>query len=80
MEGSELTVLLSFGVNIQNSSKTTPESFAVLKLGDQFYKSMSRTGTNPVWHEKYMFDIKDPSVPIKFQLFNKETISIHLIR
>ena len=71
MEGSILYVTVNNGINLGKG-----ESYVVLRLQSQFYKTTSLQGSNPMWKEKFSFDIMDLGQPIIIALYNKEPISI----
>jgi Ca2+-dependent lipid-binding protein len=81
MDDSVCHLTISFGTGIKNDSQSLADSYVVMSVPSshdgaaQYYKTLCRSGPNPQWNEKFVFDIRNPNIPIEIIVYNKEMTS-----
>lgn len=64
------------GYNLAYRDARGSDPYVVLRLGKQKLKtSVKKRSVNPIWHEELTLSITNPNVPIKLEVFDKDTFS-----
>ncbi|KAL3525523.1 hypothetical protein ACH5RR_013895 [Cinchona calisaya] len=65
------------GVNLAVRDVRSSDPYVIVRLGKQKLKTrVVRKNVNPEWNEDLTLSIADPSIPIKIQVFDKDTFSL----
>ncbi|KQK21187.1 GTPase activating protein 1 [Brachypodium distachyon] len=71
-----LKVRVVRGYNLAYRDARGSDPYVVLRLGKQKLKtSVKKRSVNPIWHEELTLSITNPNVPIKLEVFDKDTFS-----
>ncbi|KAH0448189.1 hypothetical protein IEQ34_021989 [Dendrobium chrysotoxum] len=64
------------GVNLAVRDVRSSDPYVVLRLGKQKLKTqVIKKTVNPEWDEELTFSVEDPSVPVKLEVYDKDTFS-----
>ncbi|XP_020092745.1 protein C2-DOMAIN ABA-RELATED 5-like isoform X1 [Ananas comosus] len=64
------------GVNLAYRDARGSDPYVVLRMGNQKLKtSVKKKSVNPVWQEDLTLSISDPSIPIRLEVYDKDTFS-----
>ncbi|XP_027077830.2 protein C2-DOMAIN ABA-RELATED 2-like [Coffea eugenioides] len=65
------------GVNLAIRDVRSSDPYIIVRMGKQKLKTrVVRKNVNPEWNEDLTLSIADPSIPIKLQVFDKDTFSL----
>ncbi|XP_010527786.1 PREDICTED: protein C2-DOMAIN ABA-RELATED 10 [Tarenaya hassleriana] len=68
-----LTIHVKRGINLAIRDARSSDPYVVLSVGDQSLKTrVVKKNCNPTWNEEFSFAIKDPNVPIRLTVFDKD--------
>nr|CAD1840933.1 unnamed protein product [Ananas comosus var. bracteatus] len=71
-----LKVRVVRGVNLAYRDARGSDPYVVLRMGNQKLKtSVKKKSVNPVWQEDLTLSISDPSIPIRLEVYDKDTFS-----
>lgn len=64
------------GVNLAIRDVRSSDPYIIVRMGKQKLKTrVVKKNVNPEWNEDLTLSIADPSIPIKLQVFDKDTFS-----
>ncbi|XP_062223386.1 GTPase activating protein 1-like [Phragmites australis] len=62
------------GVNLAVRDLRSSDPYVVVRIGNQKLKTrVIKKSTNPEWNEELTLSIEDPSVPVRLEVFDKDT-------
>ncbi|KAK8914610.1 putative ADP-ribosylation factor GTPase-activating protein AGD11 [Platanthera zijinensis] len=65
------------GVNLAVRDVRSSDPYLVLRMGNQKLKTrVIKKNLNPEWDEELTFSVADPSVPVKLEVYDKDTFSL----
>ncbi|WOK97863.1 hypothetical protein Cni_G06571 [Canna indica] len=72
-----LKVRVARGVNLAVQDVTTSDPYVVLRMGKHKLKTrVIKKNVNPVWNKYLTLSVENPSLPVKLQVFDKDTFSM----
>ncbi|XP_072998629.1 GTPase activating protein 1-like [Typha latifolia] len=71
-----LKVKVVRGINLAVRDLKSSDPYVILKMGKQKLKTrVINRNINPVWNEELTLSVEDPSLPIKLEVFDKDTFT-----
>ncbi|KAM7524287.1 hypothetical protein LguiA_014189 [Lonicera macranthoides] len=65
------------GINLAVRDRTTSDPYVVIRMGKQKLKTrVVKKTLNPEWNEDLTLSIADPNLPIKLEVYDKDTFSL----
>lgn len=65
------------GINLAIRDVRSSDPYVIVRMGKQKLKTrVVRKNVNPEWNEDLTLSVADPSIPIKLQVFDKDTFSL----
>ncbi|XP_042431249.1 GTPase activating protein 1-like [Zingiber officinale] len=72
-----LKVKVQRGFNLAVRDFWSSDPYVIVKMGKQKLKTrVVRRNTNPVWNEELTLSIEDPNLPVRLEVFDKDTFSL----
>ncbi|WOL10425.1 hypothetical protein Cni_G19180 [Canna indica] len=71
-----LRVRVEKGINLASRDASGSDAYVVVRMGDQKLKSsVKKNSQNPVWNDDLTLCISDPILPLKIEVFDKDTFT-----
>ncbi|XP_074558624.1 GTPase activating protein 1-like isoform X2 [Curcuma longa] len=71
----KVKVLRGFDLAVRDLRSSDP--YVIVKMGKQKLKTrVIKRNTNPVWNEELTLSIEDPNLPVRLEVFDKDTFSL----
>ncbi|URD85371.1 ADP-ribosylation factor GTPase-activating protein [Musa troglodytarum] len=65
------------GVNLAVRDLWSSDPYVILKMGKQKLKTrVKKCNTNPVWNEELTLYVEDPTLPVRLEVYDKDTFSL----
>ncbi|KAK4426541.1 protein C2-DOMAIN ABA-RELATED 4 [Sesamum alatum] len=65
------------GINLAKRDATSSDPYVIVRMGKQKLKTrVVKKNVNPEWNEELTLSIADPSLPVKLQVYDKDTFSL----
>ncbi|XP_042419708.1 GTPase activating protein 1-like [Zingiber officinale] len=72
-----LKVKVQRGFNLAVRDFWSSDPYVIVKMGKQKLKTrVVRRNTNPVWNEELTLSVEDPNLPVRLEVFDKDTFSL----
>ncbi|THU45319.1 hypothetical protein C4D60_Mb02t16620 [Musa balbisiana] len=72
-----LKVRVLRGVNLAVRDLWSSDPYVILKMGKQKLKTrVIKCNTNPVWNEELTLYVEDPALPVRLEVYDKDTFSL----
>ncbi|XP_031110439.1 protein C2-DOMAIN ABA-RELATED 1-like [Ipomoea triloba] len=72
-----LRIHIHRGVNLAVRDVSTSDPYVIVRMGKQKLKTkVVKKTVNPEWNEELTLSISDPNLPIKLQVYDKDTFSL----
>eukprot|EP00262_Sarcandra_glabra_P016534 TRINITY_DN542_c0_g1_i1.p1 TRINITY_DN542_c0_g1~~TRINITY_DN542_c0_g1_i1.p1 ORF type:complete len:166 (-),score=16.28 TRINITY_DN542_c0_g1_i1:551-1048(-) len=72
-----LRVHVERGTNLPVRDVRTSDPYVVLRMGRQKLKTrVIKKNINPEWNEDLTLSVKDPTLPVKLEVYDKDTFSL----
>ncbi|KAL3844929.1 hypothetical protein ACJIZ3_002332 [Penstemon smallii] len=72
-----LRITVVRGVNLAKRDVSSSDPYVIVKMGKQKLKTrVVKKNINPEWNEELTLSISDPNVPIKLQVYDRDTFSL----
>ncbi|KAL2527868.1 Calcium-dependent lipid-binding (CaLB domain) family protein [Forsythia ovata] len=72
-----LRVNIIRGIDLAIRDTTSSDPYVVLRMGKQKLKThVVKRNVNPEWNDQLTLSIDDPNLPIKLQVYDKDTFSL----
>ncbi|XP_010916494.1 GTPase activating protein 1 [Elaeis guineensis] len=71
-----LKVRVQRGVNLAVRDVRSSDPYVILQMGRQKLKTRTiKRNTNPEWNEDLTLSVEDPTLPVRLQVYDKDTFS-----
>ncbi|WOL09237.1 GTPase activating protein 1-like isoform X2 [Canna indica] len=72
-----LRVRVKRGVNLAVRDLRSSDPYVILNMGKQKLKTrVIKRDTNPVWNEELTLSVEDPSLPVRLEVYDKDTFTL----
>uniref|UniRef100_A0A5B7C6W6 Putative Calcium-dependent lipid-binding family protein n=1 Tax=Davidia involucrata TaxID=16924 RepID=A0A5B7C6W6_DAVIN len=72
-----LRVRIRRGINLAVRDAVSSDPYVVITMGDQKFKTrVVKNNCNPEWNDELTLSVKDPNIPIKLTVYDKDTFSV----
>ncbi|XP_073281017.1 protein C2-DOMAIN ABA-RELATED 4-like [Primulina huaijiensis] len=71
-----LRITVIKGINLAKRDARSSDPYVIIRMGKQKLKTrVVKKNVNPEWNEELTLSIEDPNIPIKLQVYDRDTFS-----